>query len=333
MKKSVFKNFLFLLILPMMLLLPNVSLAKTIIGEVSFIGGKAVPDSGINVVCRIYDASAGGELLWRESQEVFTEDGGFSFEPGKGDENAEGLNLNHLISGPMWVEFEIDYDVLSPRAKATEFSAPFTGEGTTYRASIAISPAYDSEAGPARALDRAPTYSTTLSAEGLSVDGAVESTSGGFKFPDGTVQTTSSAPTWHQLLTTDRFQLVMNDEAVLDRETGLVWDRSPSTTDGGWTLACELCYKRKVGGRYGWRLPTAEELSSLVDSDASAPKLPTGHPFTNVQSDSYWTITTVSWKTTYGYCMQFTTGVLDSREKEASLYHWCVRGGKGYDAY
>ena len=112
MKRNVFRNSWIFLMLPMLLLLSNVSSAKVIIGKVSFVDEKAVPDAGINVACRIYDASAGGELLWRENQEVFTENGGFAFEPGKGDEKTDGLNLSHLISGPLWVEFEIDYDVL-----------------------------------------------------------------------------------------------------------------------------------------------------------------------------------------------------------------------------
>ena len=54
----------------------------------------------------------------------------------------------------------------------------------------------------------------------------------GIIFPDGTKQSTASAPTWHQILpAADRFKLVMNSNAaVLDRETGLVWEKSPDAT-------------------------------------------------------------------------------------------------------
>lgn len=174
--------------------------------------------------------------------------------------------------------------------------------------------------------------------DALTVDGVVESTDGGFKFPDGTVQLTASAPTWHQLLTTDRFQLVMNDEAVLDRETGLVWDKSPATSVNDWTSALTQCYNRLVGGRLGWRLPTVEEISTLIEKNNSSPALPTNHPFTDIQAtnglDRYWTISTTAWKTDHAWFVTFSNGTLNSAVKSTTThYHWCVRGGKGYDSY
>ena len=76
-----------------------------------------------------------------------------------------------------------------------------------------------------------------LLSSSLSIGASVEVT-GDFKvngagsgvvFPDGTVQTTAAAPTWHQILpAAQRFVMVMNNQAVLDRETGLVWEKSPT---------------------------------------------------------------------------------------------------------
>src|SRR5262245_24475397 len=66
--------------------------------------------------------------------------------------------------------------------------------------------------------------------------------------------------------------------AVIDNETGLVWERSPaqilaSSSDScdttsnvtSWDMAFLCCIKRNVGGRMGWRLPTVWELSTLLD--------------------------------------------------------------------
>jgi hypothetical protein len=67
----------------------------------------------------------------------------------------------------------------------------------------------------------------------------------GVVFPDGSAQTTASSPTWHQLLPpADRFVLVMGDEAVLDRETGLVWERTPTKPGrpSTWHYAKVGCY-------------------------------------------------------------------------------------------
>ena len=38
-------------------------------------------------------------------------------------------------------------------------------------------------------------------------------------------------------------------------------------------------YNKNVGGRGGWRLPTVEELRSLIDLRRAIPALPSGHPF------------------------------------------------------
>lgn len=59
----------------------------------------------------------------------------------------------------------------------------------------------------------------------------------GVTYPDGTRQTTAASPPWCQILpAAQRFVLVMNDDAVLDRETGLVWQRE--TSDTTYKLEC-----------------------------------------------------------------------------------------------
>lgn len=93
-----------------------------------------------------------------------------------------------------------------------------------------------------------------------------------------------------------RFKVLshFNGEAVLDKETGRVWEQSPDTGQRGWIGALGHCYDRIVGGRKGWRLPTIEELMSLVDPNnpGGDPDFPPGHPFAYVQSSDYWSATT-----------------------------------------
>ena len=81
-----------------------------------------------------------------------------------------------------------------------------------------------------------------------------------------------------------RFKVLteFNSEAVLDRETGLVWERRPSTDGMAWSMARLVCAQKAVGGRGGWRLPSFSELASFVDpsvTNPQVPRLPTGHPF------------------------------------------------------
>ena len=152
-------------------------------------------------------------------------------------------------------------------------------------------------------------------------------------------------PTWSQKLRADdgdpvtgcgssRFECVMDGQAVLDKETGLVWERSPDDTLRKWSAAISHCYEREVANRKGWRLPTVEELASLVDNDNSNPPLPTDHPFSNVQSDFYLSSTTYRNDTTSMLAIQFTGGLVQVGTKSTAYgYEWCVRGGYGYDAY
>ena len=83
--------------------------------------------------------------------------------------------------------------------------------------------------------------------------------------------------------------------AVLDKETGRVWEQSPDGVNiRTWVDALTHCYQKTVGGRKGWRVPTIEELTSLVEpgNPPGGPDLPPGHPFDNVQSSDYWSATT-----------------------------------------
>ncbi len=137
---------------------------------------------------------------------------------------------------------------------------------------------------------------------------------------------------WKKVLpASERFELVMNDEAVLDKETCLVWERSPSATPMDWYGAIFYCYDKVVGGRGGWRLPTVEELMSLVDRTQGPPTLPAGHLFLNVQSSFYWSATTSADGTSDAWGVDFGFGDVGGDDKSYDDYVWCVRGGHGYD--
>jgi hypothetical protein len=119
--------------------------------------------------------------------------------------------------------------------------------------------------------------------------------------------------------------------AVLDRETGLVWERSPSMSAFTWLNAQIHCNLLAVGNRKGWRLPTIQELASLVDPTQSNPALPAGHPFSNVQLFSYWSAT--SGATSFGgaWGVNFSFGDVGTDNKPHTNFVWCVRGGQGVD--
>jgi hypothetical protein len=124
------------------------------------------------------------------------------------------------------------------------------------------------------------------------------------------------------------------DDLVWDGETGLVWERSPSTQFRTWLEAMGDCYSKIAGDRLGWRLPTIEELASLVDPTRSSPPfLPSGHPFTNVQSGGqyYWSSTSLFSTPPNAFAMRPYNGnvLVDIKAIRDNLV-WCVRGGYGH---
>lgn len=128
------------------------------------------------------------------------------------------------------------------------------------------------------------------------------------------------------------------DDAVLDKETGLMWERIPyNTTTIDWYDATTHCYETELANRKGWRLPTIEELLSLVDPTQTNPALPSGHPFakpTNPSNRVYWASTTAVHKTTEARCMQIYNGNPLYYPKSSANYSvWCVRGGNGYASW
>jgi hypothetical protein len=145
-------------------------------------------------------------------------------------------------------------------------------------------------------------------------------------------------PAWDQKLAPATRFIVLTDwssQAVLDRETGLVWEQAPLATTYHWSLATVQCIRRTTGNRKGWRLPSVHELASLVDPSVPfpGPTLPAGHPFTNVLSAPYWSATTVADSPTSAWDVVFNDGSVFSTGKTNSFQVWCVRGGSNAEAY
>jgi hypothetical protein len=145
-------------------------------------------------------------------------------------------------------------------------------------------------------------------------------------------------------LASERFQVLaaFNNQAVLDNETQLVWERSPVS----WSVDANrywTCGSRRTGGRMGWRLPTVEELSSLVGPrDGGGMALQPGHPFVIGQgnfaiSKRFWTVSVYTLKPEGGYSMRLmvdfdwqSSGQTEVAYEEApyvlTARLWCVRG-------
>ena len=77
-----------------------------------------------------------------------------------------------------------------------------------------------------------------------------------------------------------------------------------------------------------WRLPTLEELISLVDYSRYNPALPEGHLFKNVNASGYWSSTTFADNPSSAWFVYFYDGYVGYYGKFYNYYVRCVRGGQ-----
>jgi hypothetical protein len=144
-----------------------------------------------------------------------------------------------------------------------------------------------------------------------------------------------ATPSWNQQIPAATRFIVLTDwgsAAVLDRETGLVWERTPASATSNWLNALYFCRAQADGGRRGWRLPSYEDLTSLLDPTQSNPALPAGNPFLGIgSSDVFWTASIDEGDASAAWIVQIasaTTNETAFMTLPTNLFRsWCVRGG------
>jgi len=130
-------------------------------------------------------------------------------------------------------------------------------------------------------------------------------------------------------LNKQRFTVQTNTECVKDNLTGLIWARNANQLGRvTWFNALSSCNNLNYGGKTDWRLPTIQELCSLIDYSNFCPALPTGHPFNVVQLDYYWSSATYANGADYAWCVFLYHGLVDVSTKVTAYYAWPVRGGQ-----
>lgn len=131
---------------------------------------------------------------------------------------------------------------------------------------------------------------------------------------------------WDQRIddATKRFVVLVafDNRAVLDKETQLVWQRQPAAAQT-WYVAMDDCLMARIGGREGWRLPSMNELTSLVGSSGV---LPAGHPFTGLVTNSHFWSSTSSYGGTSAYLRSLTFDHGTIGGKTYANPFFCVRG-------
>jgi hypothetical protein len=140
-----------------------------------------------------------------------------------------------------------------------------------------------------------------------------------------------ATPSWDQTLpVATRFVVLsnFNSQAVLDRETGLVWQRGISPSTFNWADAQTVCLSSFVGSRGGWRLPTFAELLSLESDDNHTGNASISGPF-NITGGPTWSATTSANVSTQAHIVILSPGgsvIISAADKGSAFTAWCVRG-------
>jgi DNA-binding beta-propeller fold protein YncE len=142
---------------------------------------------------------------------------------------------------------------------------------------------------------------------------------------------------------------------VTDNLTSLVWlkntncintnypsfDNDEFYGDGSVTWQHALDFVKDINNRTypncgagytDWRLPNGIELRSLIDYSRDNVSLPASYPFTNLQSRSYWSSTTLAYRTDGAWIVSMWNGYVAFNDKDYyddyDYYVWPVRSGQ-----
>jgi len=120
-------------------------------------------------------------------------------------------------------------------------------------------------------------------------------------------------------------QTISDQNVVLDNNTGLMWQQTIPTNTYKWAEAVSYCNDLSYAGYSDWRLPTPQELLTIVDNSRYNPAIDTNY-FPDTQSYYFWSSSTyvgdtdIAWRVGFGY------GDVYGYDKTSSYYVRCVRG-------
>jgi hypothetical protein len=103
------------------------------------------------------------------------------------------------------------------------------------------------------------------------------------------------------------------NDTITDSQTGLMW----STENFGpvdWRTAAELCGSLHLANHQDWRLPTIEELRTLINYKK------------HMLASFYWSSTTYADNNSAAWGMNFTCGYDYGQLKSSNRYFRAVRG-------
>jgi hypothetical protein len=118
---------------------------------------------------------------------------------------------------------------------------------------------------------------------------------------------------------------------IFDKVTGLVWQQLDDNSQRSWNDAWDYCQDLELDGKTDWRLPSIDELMSIVHYGNFAPAINTV-VFPGTKSAYYWSMTTSAFVSERAWMVYFVNGYLFTSSKEDPGYARCVRRLRAQDS-
>jgi len=223
--------------------------------------------------------------------------------------------VTYAISGGDAGEFSID----ASTGVITFNNAPDFETRTTYTFTVTATDAY----GNASTQEVSINISDVVENVGFKKTGQTKSyDAGGNEVTDGSIKDDG----YYQKGVTPSYTRDDVNNIVTDHITGLQWqdNAEAKTITKDWADAQTYCSSLSLDGG-GWRLPTVQELQSIVVDGAYNPSIDTTAFVNYISSDGYWSSTTYANYTSSAWIVGFSNGSTDYSNKTTTSYVRCVR--------
>jgi hypothetical protein len=280
-------------------------------GYLTDTAGQPVTDT-VSISFSLYDDETGGSALWTETQSVNVSNGVYSVSLGSVNPVALPFNAQYYLG----ITIDADPEMI-PRQALTSTAYALRTRDTYTQAEM-----------DALLAAQAVNIKNTISPRARVLNSGQlitynEGDDGNFKYG--------------ATVTGSRFTDNLNG-TVTDNLTGLIWLKDANCYGAQtWGVANGLAHQMRLGDcglsddytEGAWRLPNRNELMTVVDYARSTPALPTGHPFSNVQSSFYWSSTTFASYSTVAWTVKIEDGAVTPLDKDdvgEVVYMWPVLG-------
>jgi hypothetical protein len=147
------------------------------------------------------------------------------------------------------------------------------------------------------------------------------------KYYYGAVVATSKKASSEQV-SLARYSLAKDNDTVRDHKTGLVWQQINVEHVRDWAVAQQYCADLVLGGKADWRLPSIQELVTIIDYSRYRPALDPMFSIRRIgmgNTSYFWSGSTSASKPNRMWFVEFVQGLLGSSDTSFDMYVRCVR--------